>query len=412
MSRLSKILVVSLSLVVLSYVGLGFVMAKASGDRAYRSLTVFGEVLHHIQQDWVEEPDMRLVTAGALHGLLEVLDPQSGYLSPREYAEYKKFQEKPPRGETGLALSKRFGYVAVLSVLPESPAAKAGIQSGDFLERIAGFTTREMSVGQAQVLLRGEPGTGVKVSVVRGGRAEPQELDLVRGARGNARVTSDKFPGNEPGRMDIGYLRVPALDAGKADEISQKLAQMEREGAQKLILDLRDCALGEVSEGVNVARLFVGSGTIAVLQGQTVARQEFVAEPTKVRWNHPVVVLTSDTTSGAAEIVAAAIGDGKRGEVVGERTFGTASQQKLIPLEDGAALVLTVGFYYTPAGKPIPEEGVVPTVAVNVRDDFSGTTEGPDTVLNKALEILKGVTVPAKAAQKLPRNAARLAGAA
>ncbi|HEX2713753.1 MAG TPA: PDZ domain-containing protein, partial [Candidatus Acidoferrales bacterium] len=167
MSRAAKLIVLSLSFLVVSYVGLGYVLGKTADDRTYRSLTVYGEVLQHIQQDYVEEPNLPLVTSGALHGLLESLDPMSSYLSPREYAEYKQKSQSAAKGEIGATLSKRFGYIVVVTTLPESPAQKAGLRSGDILEAIAGFTTREMSVGQAQILLAGAPGTAVKVSVVR-----------------------------------------------------------------------------------------------------------------------------------------------------------------------------------------------------------------------------------------------------
>ena len=398
MSRAAKLTVLSLSLVVLSYVALGYVLGKTEDNRAYRSLAVFGEVLQHIQQDYVEEPNLPLVTSGALHGLLESLDPLSSYLSPREYADYKQKLQNGARGEIGATLSKRFGYIVVVAVLPESPAEKASLRSGDILEAIAGFTTREMSVGQAQILLAGEPGTSVKVAVVRRGRIEPQDVEMGRAHLAPLHVMSDKMEG------DVGYLRVPALEAGKANEIREKLVQFDRQGIHKLVLDLRNCARGETSEALAAARLFLASGTIATLRGQTAAKQEFLADPAKVVWKHPMTVLISGSTTGAAEVLAAGIGGNKRGALVGMRTFGTASEQKLIPLEDGAALVLTVANYYTPGGKSIPEEGVAPTVEVRAANEDQadiGEEEAPptppdvpsasrdDKVLKKAIELLK-----------------------
>ncbi len=398
MSRAAKLTVLSLSLFVLSYVALGYVLGKTEDNRAYRSLAVFGEVLQHIQQDYVEEPNLPLVTSGALHGLLESLDPLSSYLSPREYTDYKQKLQNGVRGEIGATLSKRFGYIVVVAVLPESPAEKANLRSGDILEAIASFTTREMSVGQAQILLAGEPGTDVKVAVVRRGRIEPQDVELGRAHLAPLHVMSDKLEG------DVGYLRVPALEAGKANEIREKLVQFDRQGIHKLVLDLRNCARGETSEALAAARLFLASGTIATLRGQTAAKQEFLADPTKVVWKHPMTVLISESTTGAAEVLAAGIGGNKRGALVGMRTFGSASEQKLIPLEDGAALVLTVANYYTPGGKSIPEEGVAPTVEVRAATEDQadiGEEEAPptppdvppasrdDKVLKKAIELLK-----------------------
>ena len=143
-----------------------------------------------------------------------------------------------------------------------------------------------------------------------------------------------------------------------------KLQQFDKQGVHKLVLDLRDCARGPASEGIAAAQLLIPSGTIAMLKGQTVSRQEFDADPDKVVWHGPVEVLISPSTSGAAEILAAAIGDDHRGDFVGMRTFGTASEQKLIPLEDGSAIILTVAYYYTPANKSILENGVAPSVEV------------------------------------------------
>jgi len=403
MSRAAKAVVLSLSVLVIGYVALGYVLGKTTDDKTYRSLTVYSEVLQHIQQDYVEDPNLQLVTSGALHGLLESLDPMSSYLSPREYAEYKQKAQNAAQDETGVALSKRFGYILVVSVLPDSPAQKAGLRSGDILEAIAGFTTREMSVGQAQNLLAGEPGTSVKVAVVRRGRTEPQDVELVRAQIAPLHVLADKVEG------DIGYLRVPTLEAGKANEIREKLLQFDRQGIRKLVLDLRDCALGNPSEGIAAAQLFVPSGTLAMLRGQTVARQEFAADPSRIVWKYPMTVLISGSTSGAAEVLAAGVAGNRRSDLVGERTYGSASEQKLILLEDGAALILTVANYYTPAGKSIAEDGIAPTAEVRAaNEDQTGTggeetismpaTESPgmhppspdDPVLRKAIELLKG----------------------
>ncbi len=399
MNHLAKKVAFSASLLIVAFVGLGYVLGKTTDDKTYRSLTVYSEVLEHIQQDYVDDPNLRLVTVGALHGLLESLDPESSYLSPLEYADYKKKSQNPPKGEVGATLSKRFGYIAVISVLPDSPVQKAGLRGGDILEAIADFTTREMSIGQAEVLLRGEPGTTVKVSVVRRGSAQPQEVELGREVLPTPRVLTERIEG------DIAYLRVPEFNSGRSSEIHEKLQQFDRQGIHKLILDLRDCAQGEISEGVATAQLFLSSGTIATLRGQTRGSKAFSADPAKVVWKQPVTVLISSGTAGPAEVLAAAIADNHRGDTVGQRTFGTAAEQELIPLEDGAALILTVANYYTPAGKVVLSEGVSPTVEVRPPADEVAALDdnevpfGPapghlpspdDPTLKKAIDLLKG----------------------
>jgi carboxyl-terminal processing protease len=409
MNRTARIAILVISVVVFCYAGLGHVLGQTHEERAYKSLTVYGEVLQKIQQDYVDDPNMHLVTAGALHGLLESLDPQSSYLTPREYAEYKQKVASTNPGDTGLTLSKRYGYVIVISVLPESPAEKAGIHSGDIFESVGSFTTREMSVGQAMNLLRGQPGSGVKVGVIRRGKNEPENVDIVREKLGPAKIVSQK---TDP---DILALRLTTLEAGRADEVRARLQDAEKQGAHKVVLDLRNCGRGPVSEALAVARLFISNGNLTTLRGQTVSAQTFAAEPNKVIWKGPVSVLIDGTTSGAAEVLASAIVSAHRGDVVGERTFGLASEQKMISIDDGSALILTVANYYNADGKSILEEGVTPSEVIRqtastddgADDDESAngaSTTAPaepkplspeDAVFRKAIDLLK---TPAKKA--------------
>jgi len=414
MNRAARIGIFSLSIAIFCYAGIGHVLGRTSDDKAYKSLTVYGEVLQKIQQDYVDDPNMRTVTAGALHGLLESLDPQSSYLTPREYEEYKKKVATPGTGETGLTLSKRFGYIIVLSVLPDSPGVKAGIRSGDLLESVGGFTTRDMSVGQALNLLTGQPGTGTKVAVIRRGKATPDDVDIVREKLATPKLTVQKA---DP---DILVLRFPSLDTGRAEEVRNRLLDAEKQGTRKVILDLRECGRGPVSEAIAMARLFIPSGALATLRGQTVSTEVFSADPKQVIWKNPVSVLVDTTTSGAAEVLASAIVANHRGDVVGERTFGLASEQKLITLDDGSALILTVANYYNADGKSILEAGVTPTevVKADAQDDSdSGDDDsapaaggqkepglGPrplspeDPIYHRALDLLKAPAPAKKAA--------------
>src|SRR3984893_726861 len=247
MNRAARIGVLSISVAIFCYAGIGHLLGRTPDDKAYKSLTVFGEVLQKIQGDYVDEPNMHLVTAGSLHGLLESLDAESSYLTPREYSEYKQKLQSAGTGETGLNLSKRFGYIIVVSVLPDSPAEKAGVHSGDIFESVGGFTTRDMSVGQALNLLNGQAGSGVKVGVIRRGRAQPEEVDVVRQKLAPSKIIAQK---TDP---DILSLRLPSLDAGRADEIRAKLADADKQGIHKLILVLRECGRGPVSEAISVA---------------------------------------------------------------------------------------------------------------------------------------------------------------
>lgn len=402
MSRLAKVSVVALSVVVFLYVGLGYVLGKTNDDKSYRSLSVFGEVLQHIQEDYVDDPNMAVVTAGAMHGLLESLDPLSGYLSPREYADYRDRMKNSAHGEPGMTVSKRFGYIVIVSVVPDGPAEKASLRSGEILESIGGFNTRDMSVGQADALLEGAAGTTVKVAVIRRGKTEPQEITVNRAILGPQHIVADKVSD------DVAYIRMPAMEAADVTELHDKLVQFDKQGIHKLLLDLRDCTRGDVPEAIAAAQLFLTSGKIASLEGQTVPHKDFDAAGDKAVWHSSVDVLISPSTSGASEVLAGAIKGNKRGDVVGERTFGSASEQKVIPLDDGGALILTVAFYSTPDGKSIVEDGVAPTVEVHpkLNDQTAEPSDkeeelpaplGPgqlpkadDPVYNKALELIKG----------------------
>ena len=415
MSPLGKKIVLGISVLVVAYVATGYMLGRSSDDKAYRALTVYSEVLERIQSQYVDDPNMHAVTNGALHGLLDSLDPQSAYLSPLEYKDFKEKSASSPAGESGLALTRRFGYIGVIGVLPGSPAANVGLRAGDILEKIAGFTTGQMAIDQAQLLLKGGPGNTVPLSVIRRGKAEPQEMTITLAKLTLPKLAEDKLSG------DIAYLRVPLFNAGMSKQIREKLVQFQHNGAKKLILDLRDCSIGDDQEGIQTAQFFLSSGTIATLKGQTVTPVVSSADPSKVVWTQPVTVLIGNGTAGPAEILAAAIADNKRGDTVGERTYGTASEQKLIEMDDGAALILTVASYYTPGNKNIPTEGVGPTVEVHpsiddliAQADLSqpaavSSSSPDDPVVKKAIEILQGGAAIEKKAAQLRRWQPQLA---
>jgi len=402
MSKSTKTIVLSLSFLIASFVilgGLG-VKAKTNDDGSYRQLGVYSEVLSRIRTEYVEEPNIPAVTDGALHGLLESLDANSSYLDPTEYKQYK--QRKEGKAGIGAAVSKRYGYAAVISVIPGGPADKAEIASGDIIEAIEGRSTRDMSLAEIDGLLSGPPGSVVNVSVVRPRRVQPQKSALTRAIVSDPAVT-DKM-------MDdgIGYIKVDDFPKGRSQEIAAKLKALQKDGTRKIILDLRNSGNGLEEEGVATANLFLNHGTITYLQGQKFPKETFNADPQKaVVTNLPLVLLVNRGTAGPAEIVAAAIMENARGDVVGDKTFGSGSIQKVIDMPDGAALVLSVAKYYTPSGKAIQDTAVTPNILIaDNNDDFISPDEDdnepnnppkdekkvnqPDDQLNKAIEVLKG----------------------
>jgi carboxyl-terminal processing protease len=279
------------------------------------------------------------------------------------------------------------------------------LRIGDIVEKISGFSTGQMAIGQAELLLRGTPGTVVKLSVIRRGKTEPQDLDLTLEKLPAPKLVEDKLQG------DIAYLRVPTFDAGMSKQIREKLVQFQHQGIKKLILDLRDSASGDYQEGIATAQLFVSSGTVTTLKGQTVNPIVSTAESSKVVWTDPVSVLIGVGTAGPAEIVAGAISGNHRGDTVGDRTYGTASMQKLIEMDDGSAMILTVANYYTPDNKEIPANGVAATAEVHPSIDeviaandqnqpvpSEKPVSADDPVVKRAIEVLQGAGTAARKA--------------
>ena len=396
-----KLVVVSFSTVLALVLLIGVLLGQEKGSpEPYRPLAVLSEVLARIQSDYVEDPNFTKVSQGALHGLLESLDPYSSYLTPDEYKDY----QRRSKGEAtvGAVVSKRAGFVSIVATLPGSPAQKAGLQAGDIIESIDGRTTREMSLAEVTSRLEGTPGSAVKVAVVRERAGEPKPFDLRREV-----VPAPDVAGRiiAPG---IGYLRAEALPKGESQKIAARIRELRRSGATKFILDLRDNASGEMDEGIATANLFLRRGLIGYLQGQQYPRQSFMADAGKTLAEEPLAVLVNNSTGGAAELVAAAMLDNHRGDVIGERTFGIGSVQKVIPLDDGSALLLSVAKYYSPSGKQIQEGGVTPNVAVEEQREPAPLSEPgqppappkprEDAPLKRAIELLSQPEALPKAA--------------
>jgi carboxyl-terminal processing protease len=396
----ATILVTSFAVLLFVVVGSMGGVHASSNDGSYRQLQVYSEVLSRVRSEYVEEPNIPKVTDGALHGLLESLDSNSSYLSPEAYKAFKAHKAEG-KADIGAVISKRFGYAAVVAVLPGSPAEKAGIEATDIFEAIEGQSTRDMSLPEIRNMISGAPGSTLNVQVVRARRAEPQKMSITRDIVGVPPVTERMMDDG------IGYIKVEALTKGKSQEIASKVKSLEKSGAKKVLLDLRYCAEGDESEGIAVANLFLNHGTITYLQGQKYPRQAFNAEPSKAVTNLPVALLVNRGTSGASEIVAGAILENARGDVVGDKTFGDGSVQKTLDLPDGGALILSVAKYYSPSGKAIQDTAITPNVVVADAvddgvspDDEDGSAtpdkdkeEKPkpavDDQLNKAVEVLK-----------------------
>jgi carboxyl-terminal processing protease len=359
MSSRLKYVVVSAStcLTLLFLVGSVLGQGASTQEDTLKHIGVFSDVVAHIKSEYVEEPDMKSVTLGALNGMLEAIDPFASYLNADQYRDYLKNKDLK-RADVGLILSKRPGYVSVVAAIPGSPAAKAGFSTGDMIESIKGIATRDMPLAYADMLLQGESGTDVDLSVVHARQIEPQTAKLTRVLSPLPAVDDSMLAGQ------VGYINIDALGAAQLKQTADAIQKLQKDGAQKLIIDLRSCAAGAPEDGIALANLFLSKGRIAYLQGQRVPRQNFDADPAKAITTLPVAVLTNRGTASGAEIAAAALQDNKRAQLVGEPTYGDAAQLKAITMDDGGAIILSVAKYYSPDGKAIQDSRVTPATLV------------------------------------------------
>ncbi len=415
MNSRCKFWVVSSSTCLVLVLLLGAVHGRsANPEDTYRHLAVYTEVLQHIKADYVEEPDMKGVTLGALNGMLESIDPYASYLSADQYKQYQKSKDQH-KADVGLVLSKKFGYIGIVDSIPGSPAAKAGLTTTDVIETINGVATRDMPLAFAEMLLQGDPGTTVELGVLRYRNPEPTKLTLTRSPLRYPVVLSKMLPDQ------IGLIEAESLEGNNVREVANDVTALQKQGAKRLILDLRHCSTGDPDTGIALANLFLDKGLITYTKGQTAAREDFNASPSKDITRLPLVVMTNRGTADGAEIAAAALLDDKRAEVVGDRTYGDASIRKPITMDDGSAVILSVAKYYSPSGKAIQDTGVTPSVPVldvepvpETDDDAAAAPNaepqpksGEDKTLQKAIEVVtKGNTATAQSASPTPGNAA------
>src|SRR5713101_4887625 len=358
---------------------------------------IFDSVLKHIQNDYVDEPNMEKVRAGALRGLAYGLDPYSTYLTAEQVRDYRAGNKSNQVG-IGAELSQVASFLYVVAPEKGSPADQAGVRAGDVIEYINAKATRDISLYDARQLLNGAPGTEVKLRILRG---RALTLTVRRG--------SFKAPAAEAWMEagKIGILRINSLDNGEAADARARLQDLLRQGAQRIVLDLRSVAGGEIQEGVTVANFFIHDGLIA----KTIGREQkvlktFEADPKATVFNGPLVVLIDSGTAGAAEIVASAFLEGKRGDVVGEKSFGAGAEQELFTLRDGDGLLLTTVKWASGSGKPFLGEdrtrsGIAPSVEVKRVESQTGDVD--DLTNNDEEKSNQPNTKPAPSEPLAPR---------
>ncbi|HEX3102237.1 MAG TPA: S41 family peptidase [Pyrinomonadaceae bacterium] len=329
-------------------------------------LRIVESVLAHIQNDYVDDPNMEKVRVGALRGLAGGLDPYSSFLTAEQV---KAFESSKTSNKVGIGaeFSQVSGYLYVISDLKGSPAEKAGINAGDVIEYIDSKATRDISLYDARQLVLGDPGTTVSLRVLRAGE-KPQTIKVTRGTYKVPNAESRMEPGK------IGVIKVYSLEEGEGNDIRGQLTGLVKQGAQKIVLDLRSVSTGSLAEATSVANLFIKDGELAKVIGrENKVTQTFTADPAKTVFDGGLAVLIDLGTAGAGEVVASAVMDHKRGEVIGERSFGAGTEQKLFTLRGGDGLLLTVAKWASPSGKPFLGEdrattGLKPSIEVKRPD--------------------------------------------
>jgi len=416
-----KLLFGFLGLLVIFNVAVGFrvLVSKASADSddtGYENLTVFTRALQLIRQDYVDPNKIgyKDLTYSALHGMLGALDPHSQFMEPPDYRGMRD-ETRSEFGGLGIVVSSKDGLLTVVSPMEDSPGFRAGILPGDQILRINGKTTEKMSLQDAIELLRGEPGQKITLTIYRPSSKQTKDYSLQREIIKVASVKDAKILDQTlTGNFKFGYVRITQFNEPTAQELNRKLGELEAQGMQALIVDLRYNPGGLLTSAVDVCGLFLPPKTMVVYtEGRDTSqrREYFTDKNAKQQGNFPVVLLVNSGSASGAEIMAGALKDLNRAILVGETTFGKGSVQSVIQLPDGSALRLTTAKYYTPGKQVIHEKGVTPNIKASLTSDQERAlllrrrdaplspeeqkfvSEQKDTQFDRAVDALKSVMI-------------------
>ncbi len=388
MTKRTRSIVLLISAPVIAFAVIGGVLGKvmARSDDTYAHLRVFQDVVSLIMSNYVEQPSLDNVMRGAMRGLADNLDSDSAFLTTPQVRQLESGEQIPP-ADVGIELTHQY-YLRVVSARDDSPAAKAGVRPGDFVRIVESRPTRDMSAFEGQRLMHGAPGSKVKLTVIRGSAAEPHVVELARDVPAAIDVKS-RMQGD-----GVGYVRIASFGKRASEQLRTQIAALTKSGAAKLIIDVRNSATGDLAQGVDAARLFVPSGTLAIRESRTgsavsaVSQDKIAAGKGDGAFTIPLVVLVDTGTSGPAEIFAAALAGNRRAELLGEHTIGRAGTQELVKLPDGSGLWITSSRYLTPSGAAIQGKGLEPDVVVDQPEGEFGAPPPADAILPKAIERL------------------------
>ena len=386
------------------------VSKTVSKEDEYSYLKLFSDVLNLVKENYVQEPSIKKMIYGALSGMMTSLDPFSAFFPPEKYREFMQ-ETEGEFGGIGIEISMEKGRPIVVAPIEGTPAFKVGLRAGDIIIAVDGEDTFGKSLLEIVKQIRGKPGTVVKLTIMRKGADKPFTVDITRAI---IRIESVKYVKYE----DIGYVKLIQFQHYTSRDLRKAIRDLLSQNVKGLIIDLRNNPGGLLSEAVKVSDLFLDEGKLIVYtKGRRDEDRYYSKSMPVVPEGMPVVVLINKGSASASEIVTGALKDHRRAVVVGEKSFGKASVQNIIPLEDGSAIKLTVAYYYTPKGQLIHKKGIEPDVKVKMDDKtwekLSETIrklkiEGNgnkvillpdiDIQLRKAIEILRAKIYQKKAA--------------
>jgi len=387
--QMKILMVVMLSFILIFGLGTAGVQAQDESGESFDSFDKFQQVLYYLKNHHVDDPTYDKLLQGAINGMLEEVDPYSYYLTPDEYEEMQ-IEFEGHFGGIGIRIIMREGKLTIVSPIKGTPGDRVGLQAQDVITHVEGKPTSEMTQKEAVDMMRGEPGTVVNITVDREDAEKPLKFEITRADIEIPYVTS------EMQTDEIGYISVAEFAEDVGLKVRKALTGFESKGAQAVILDLRSNPGGLLNEAVKVASNFIKDGTIVSARQREGEPQIYEASSEIRSVNMPLVVLVNGGSASASEIVAAAVRDHERGTLVGTKTFGKGTVQRVIPLEDGSAVKMTIARYYTPDEEYIHEKGIEPDVTI----EYDAEAE-KDPQIQKAIEILN---------QKIEENSMKQAG--
>ena len=334
---------------------------KATPVDSYEKLKTFSEILSLLEANYVEKVDANQLIDGAIRGMLKTLDPHTSYLPPEAFTQMK-VETSGRFGGLGIEITIKKGILTVVTPIEDTPAFKAGVKSGDRIIKIEDESTLDMTLSDAVERLRGKIGTEVNITIFREGMDEPLKVTLERANIQVKSVKSKIFEGS------IGYVRIRSFTKTTSRDLDKVLDEFRRKQVKKLVLDLRNNPGGLLNQAVEVSDRFLKPENLIVYtQGRTEEQNmRFTTHDRVQRVAYPMIILVNGGSASASEIVAGALQDSSRAIILGTQTFGKGSVQTIIPLSDGSALRLTTARYYTPSGRVIQENGIIPDITVEV----------------------------------------------